>query len=263
VSATTPRARLVRANNPSPMTLDGTNTWVLVEPGETSAVVIDPGPDDAEHRSAVLAAVDAAGAARVALVLLTHGHADHAEGAAALAEITGAPVRAQAPEWCLGGDPLAAGLLEVGALRLDVVSTPGHTADSVCLVIDADAALLTGDTVLGAGSTVVARPDGELAAYLGSLRRLRELVDERHLRVVLPGHGPIVEDAGALLDAYLAHRIERLDQVKRAAATARTVDDVQRAVYGDVEPALQFAARWSLLAQLDYLREQGFAVPTD
>jgi glyoxylase-like metal-dependent hydrolase (beta-lactamase superfamily II) len=148
-------------------------------------------------------------------------------------------------------------------LRLDVVSTPGHTADSVCLVIDADAALLTGDTVLGAGSTVVARPDGELAAYLGSLRRLRELVDERHLRVVLPGHGPIVEDAGALLDAYLAHRIERLDQVKRAAATARTVDDVQRAVYGDVEPALQFAARWSLLAQLDYLREQGFAVPTD
>jgi glyoxylase-like metal-dependent hydrolase (beta-lactamase superfamily II) len=154
-------------------------------------------------------------------------------------------------------------VLTIGGLRIDVISTPGHTADSVCFVVPADAALLTGDTVLGAGSTVVARPDGQLAAYLASLRTLRALIDERHLRVVLPGHGPGVDDPAALLDAYLAHRIERLEQVRRAAATARDVDEVQRAVYGDVDPALQFAARWSLLAQLDYLRDSGLTVPSD
>lgn len=259
----TARARLIRANNPSPMTLDGTNTWVLVEPGDRRAVVIDPGPDDAEHRAAIMATVNAAGADDVALILLTHGHADHAEGAPVFAELTRAPVRAAAHALCRDAEPLAEGALHTGGLQLEVISTPGHTADSVCFVINADAALLTGDTILGKGSTVVAWPDGRLGDYLSTLQKLRAAVDERQLRVVLPGHGPVVDDPAALLDQYIRHRDERLAQVRAAAATAATVDDVLHAVYGDVEPTLQFAARWSLLAQLEYLRAEGVAVPSE
>jgi glyoxylase-like metal-dependent hydrolase (beta-lactamase superfamily II) len=269
----TPRTWLVRADNPSPMTLEGTNTWVLVEPGESEAVVIDPGPDDAGHRDAVMAAVAAAGASRVALVLLTHGHADHAGGALAFAEQAHAPIRAVAGDLCSTGQrPLvdgehiggALGSRRIaGALEIDAIATPGHSADSVCFLLGADAALLTGDTILGRGSTVVARPDGRLADYLETLHRLQTIVAERQLRVVLPGHGPTLDDAEATLETYLHHREERLDQVRAAVLNAGTVDDVLHSVYGDVDPAVMFAARWSLLAQLDYLRESGVSVPVD
>jgi len=253
------RVRLVRAPNPSPMTLDGTNTWVLTEPGRNLAVVVDPGPDDPAHAAAIGAAVSESGADAVGLVVLTHGHPDHAAGAAAFAARAGAPVRAAEPSLCAGGGPLTDGeRLVVAGLELDVVATPGHTADSVCLLLEAEHALVTGDTVLGAGSTVVARPDGELAAYLASLRRLRRLVDERGVRRVLPGHGPVRDDPQGVLDSYLAHREQRLDQVRAAiAAGARDVDGVLTVVYSDVEPGLREAARWSTLAQLDYLRGRG------
>ena len=261
----TARAFLVRANNPSPMTLEGTNTWVLVEPGGDQAIVVDPGPDDGRHRDAIMGAVEAAGANQVALIVLTHGHADHSEGAPALSQVAAAPVRAIAPMHCSQGQqPLSDGeRLRIGGLHLDVIATPGHTADSACFVIDADAALLTGDTILGSGSTVVARPDGVLADYLASLRRLHALVDERQLLAVLPGHGPVIDDPAAKIDAYLQHREERLQQVRAAAMTSDTVDEVLRVVYGDVVPELQFAARWSLLAQLDYLRDEGVSVPAE
>lgn len=261
----TMRAFLVRATNPSPMTLEGTNTWVLVEPGGREAVVVDPGPDDASHRDAVIAAVAAAGADQVAVIVLTHGHADHSEGASALAEQVNAPVRAASPAHCSPGQqPLSdREQLQIAGSHLDVIATPGHTADSVCIVIDADTALLTGDTILGRGSTVVAWPDGGLADYLATLHRLRALVDERQLRVVLPGHGPVVNDPAAKIDAYLQHREERLEQVRLAATGSGTVDEVLHAVYGDVVPELQFAARWSLLAQLDYLRDNGVSVPVE
>ena len=218
----TTRAWLVRADNPSPMTLDGTNTWVLVEPGGRRAVVVDPGPDDARHREAVMTAVAGAGANEIGLVLVTHGHRDHVDGAPSLAVHAVAPVRAAVAGLCSPGQrPLVDGeQVIVDDLRLEVVSTPGHTADSISFILDADHALLTGDTVLGHGSTVVARPDGRLAPYLTSLRRLRALVDERQLGVVLPGHGPAVDDPGALIDRYLAHRLERLEQVRDAARDA-------------------------------------------
>jgi glyoxylase-like metal-dependent hydrolase (beta-lactamase superfamily II) len=259
----TTRAFVVRASNHSPMTLEGTNTWVLVEPGDHQAIVVDPGPDDATHRDAVMAAVEAAGAKQVGLIVLTHGHADHAEGAPALSRRAAAPIRAIAPTYCSPGEqPLSDGeQLRIGGLQLDVIATPGHTADSTCFVVDADAALLTGDTILGSGSTVIARPDGGLADYLATLHRLRSLIVERQLRVVLPGHGPVVRDPAAKLDAYLQHREERLEQVRVALTASDTVDEVLQAVYGDVAPELQFAARWSLLAQLDYLRDAGVSVP--
>jgi glyoxylase-like metal-dependent hydrolase (beta-lactamase superfamily II) len=263
VAHPTSRTWLVRANNPSPMTLDGVNTWVLVEPGERQAVVVDPGPLDASHLDTVVATVSAAGARGVGLVLLTHGHADHAESADGFAARVNAPVRAAAAALCsIGEQPLSGGeLLRLGQLQIEVLATPGHTADSVCFVVGADAALLTGDTVLGQGSTVVAWPDGRLDDYLASLRALRTIAGERRLGVVLPGHGPAVDDPAALFERYLEHRERRLAQVRVAAATAGSVDEVLHAVYGDVEPALKFAARWSLLAQLDYLRDAGCTVP--
>lgn len=262
-SRPTTRATLVQAANSSLMTLDGTNTWVLVEPGGRAAVVVDPGPNEARHIEAILHAARATGATEIALVALTHGHADHAESAADFAAATGSSVRAAAAELCVGAAQLADGeSVEVAGIRIEVVATPGHTADSICLVLGDDRALLTGDTILGRGSTVVAHPDGRLADYLRTLEKLNQLVDERGLFVVLPGHGPVRRDPAALIGQYRAHREQRLGQVRAAIADgAHTVDALMRRVYGDVDPGLQHAARWSLLAQLDYLRENGDPAP--
>ncbi len=242
----TPYATVVLAPNPSPMTLEGTNTWVLRAPGETRSVVVDPGPDDPGH----LAAVAATGP--VSLILLTHGHADHAAGAAGLHTLTGAPVRAVDPAHRRGG---GAGLsdrevLAGGGLEVTVRTTPGHTADSVCLVVEDS--VLTGDTVLGRGTTVVAHPDGRLADYLGSLRGLIELGPRR----VLPGHGPELADIADVATAYLAHRMERLDQVRSAVEGHPgpvTAGDIVQTVYADLDPDLRWAAELSVRAQLDYL----------
>ena len=243
----TTRAHCVLAPNPGPMTLDGTNTWVLLEPGATDAVVVDPGPLVEHHLRAVLARVDALGA-RVALTVLTHRHPDHAEAAPRFAELTGSPVRAVGT----GHDDLGDGdLLGVGGLELRVVATPGHTSDSVSFALPADHALLTGDTVLGRGTTVVAHPDGVLGDYLESLRRLQELGD----RTVLPGHGPELPHAGLAAEQYLAHREQRLEQVRAAvAAGASTPEQVVETVYADVDRVLWPAATLSVRAQLAYLQ---------
>lgn len=247
------RARCVVAPNPGLMTLDGTNTWILREPGATRSVVIDPGPADAGHLGAV---ADIAG--EVAVVLLTHRHPDHSDGARDFADLVGCEVRAVDPALRLGSKGLTDGhVVKVDGLEIRVVSTPGHSSDSVSLVLSADRAVLTGDTVLGRGTTVVAHPDGELAPYLASLRRLRRLVGEYDLRRILPGHGPVLEDAGAVLEAYLTHREQRLDQVRAALAQGATeAADVVRRVYADVDPALWPAAELSVRAQLDYLHTE-------
>jgi glyoxylase-like metal-dependent hydrolase (beta-lactamase superfamily II) len=250
----TPRARCVLAPNPSPMTLEGTNTWVLHEPGAASAVVVDPGPSDVGHLAAVLAVVEGLGA-RVATILLTHGHLDHSGGAGRFAELTGAPVRALDPLHRIGSEGLAAGdTVRADGLELTVVPTPGHTADSLSFVLPADGALLTGDTVLGRGTTVVAHPDGRLDDYLDSLRRLGSMARDGVVATVLPGHGRSLDDASAVIEGYLTHREQRLQQVRAAvAAGARTPDAVVRAVYADVDRALWPAAELSVRAQLAYL----------
>jgi glyoxylase-like metal-dependent hydrolase (beta-lactamase superfamily II) len=275
------RAVCVLAANPGPMTLDGTNTWVLREPGSALAVVVDPGPDDVAHLDAIVAAV---GGARVPRILLTHGHPDHSEGARALAERLHASVAALDPVHRLGDEGLADGdVVEVGGLEVVVVATPGHTGDSLSFHLPADRALLTGDTVLGRGSTVVAHPDGRLGDYLSSLERLRALAESTDAQRVLPGHGPALARPVDAVTAYLRHREERLAQVRdalerlgaaasgasaaidapagtdwwhpRAHVEADLADQVVADVYADVPQAVWPAARLSVLAQLAYLRD--------
>jgi glyoxylase-like metal-dependent hydrolase (beta-lactamase superfamily II) len=247
----TPSASVVLAPNPGPMTLDGTNTWVLRAPGEQRCVVVDPGPLHEEH----LAAVAACGP--VDVVLLTHGHPDHSEGAARFAELTGAPVRALDPAHRLGDEGLIEGdVVATAGVELRVMHTPGHSSDSLSFVLHAPGeatAVLTGDTVLGRGTTVVAHPDGVLADYLHSLRRLQELADA----TVLPGHGPELASAGDAASSYLRHREERLEQVRAAVeGGAQTVRAVVEVAYADVDRVLWPAAELSVRAQLAYLRER-------
>jgi glyoxylase-like metal-dependent hydrolase (beta-lactamase superfamily II) len=233
------------------MTLDGTNTYVLAEPGALQTVVVDPGPSG-PHLDAVRQVAEAGGR-RVALLVLTHGHADHAQGAPALAAAVGAPVLAADPRH---GAPLQQRVHEVAGLRLDVVPTPGHTADSVCLLLPDERALLSGDTLLGRGTTVVAHPDGRLSDYLASLARLEALAASG--LTLLPGHGPAGRDVAALVREYRAHRAERLEQVVAAVRRgARDTDGVVADVYADVPTVLWPAARLSVRAQLDHLVDEG------
>ncbi|SDM31840.1 MBL fold metallo-hydrolase [Streptomyces wuyuanensis] len=254
----TARAINVLAPNPSAMTLDGTNTWIVAEPDSDLAVVIDPGPLDDVHLRNVVATAEEAGK-RIALTLLTHGHPDHAEGAGRFAELTGTKVRALDPALRLGDEGLAAGdVIRTGDLELRVVPTPGHTADSLCFHLPADRAVLTGDTILGRGTTVVAHPDGRLGDYLDSLRRLRSLTVDDGVHTVLPGHGPVLEDAQGAVEFYLAHRANRLAQVETAVENGhRSAADVVAHVYADVDRSLWPAAELSVRAQLEYLREHG------
>jgi glyoxylase-like metal-dependent hydrolase (beta-lactamase superfamily II) len=236
---------LLRAPNPGPMTLDGTNTWLLRASPAGPAVVIDPGPLHDRHLA------DIADRTPVHTILVTHGHHDHVEGAAKLSRLLGGvPVRAADPRHCVNAEPLTPGVLTEAGLEIEVLATPGHTGDSVCF--RTQDALFSGDTILGRGTTVVAWPDGDLGAYLASLERLTA-----YPSLLLPGHGPVLPDCAAAARAYLAHRRERLDQVRAAmAAGARTPEAVVRAVYPDIDPAVRFAAEWSARAQLEFLRRE-------
>lgn len=242
-------ATLVRADNPGPMTLEGTNSWVLR--GDAGVVVVDPGPALPSHLDQL------ASYGTVVLVLLTHGHPDHAESVAEFAARVGAPVAARDPLLCRGFEQLQAGdRLELPGLPpVAVLLTPGHTSDSVCfLVDDGEPALLTGDTLLGRGSTMVAYPDGGIADYLASLGWIARGCPPS--TVLLPGHGPAGGPVLAAVDQALAHRADRLDQVRRAlSGGARTAEDVVAVVYADVDPGLWPAAEQTVRAQLAYLTE--------
>jgi glyoxylase-like metal-dependent hydrolase (beta-lactamase superfamily II) len=253
------RARCLLAPNPGLMTLDGTNTWVLREPGSSRSVVVDPGPIEDGHVDRV---DDEAG--DVALVLLTHHHFDHSETAVDLATRKGCPVRALDPAYCHQADPLADDeVIDVDGLRLQVVLTPGHTEDSVSLLLPAERTLLTGDMVLGRGTTVIAWPDGNLGSYFESIGRMRDLAASGAVETLWPAHGPVLDDALGVLDYYLVHRRQRLAQVEDA-LTQLGIDvpdpddetlprQVVEIVYQDVDESLWGAAEWSVRAQLAYL----------
>ncbi|BEP12880.1 MBL fold metallo-hydrolase [Acidothermaceae bacterium B102] len=243
-----PYATLVRADNPGPMTLEGTNSWVLR--GDAGVVVVDPGPALPGHLDQLTSY------GRVLLVLLTHGHADHAASASELSDRVDAPVAALDPLLCRRSESFHdRDRLDVPGLPpLTVLATPGHTGDSVCFEVDG--ALVTGDTLLGRGSTMVGHPDGRLDDYFATLRliALRATADT----VLLPGHGPAGGNVLEAVDRALAHRVERLEQVRRAVnAGATTADSVVEQVYAGVEPGLLPAALATVRAQLAYLVAEG------
>jgi glyoxylase-like metal-dependent hydrolase (beta-lactamase superfamily II) len=247
-------ASVLTAPNPGPMTLDGTNSYVLRFPGWESCVVVDPGPADEGHLRALAAE------GPVELVLVTHWHRDHTDGIDRLVELTGAPVRAALPEHCRGADPLTDGeVVRAAGLEIRVVATPGHTADSLCFFLPEDGprgAVLTGDTVLGRGTTSLGYPDGTLADFFATLDRLEEFGSAPGLSA----HGPLVPDLSATARFYRGHRLERLDQV-RTALTALggpgsgepPVSAVADLVYADIEPSKRPAVEHGVAAQLHFL----------
>jgi len=228
---------LVRAANPSPFTLDGTNTWIA---GRDPAWVVDPGPSLPEHLDAVAAAVAERGGAGG--IALTHDHLDHAEGLAALRARLGDPPVGRMPP--LGdGDTFG---------PFTAYHVPGHAADH--LVFVADGLAFTGDAVLGAGSVFIAPGGGGMGEYLDGLRRLRALGLER----ILPGHGPVVDDPDARLDEYVAHRLERERRIVAALdAGLRDEDELVAAAWDSVPEGLRLPARWTLQAHLEKLRAEG------
>lgn len=223
----------VRAANPSPLTLDGTNTYVA------AGWVVDPGPDDERHLVAVLAAAGG----RIDGIVLTHLHSDHAEGAGRLSAMAGGvPVRHPG-----GGDDPG---------PFEAVPSPGHSPDSVCLVHER--LCFTGDTVLGEGSVFIPADGGGLAGYLAALERLRRL----ELDAILPGHGPVVWDPAERLAYYIEHRLERERKVLAALeAGARSTDEILDSAWDDAPidtvPMLRAAAAATLEAHLDKLRAEG------
>jgi glyoxylase-like metal-dependent hydrolase (beta-lactamase superfamily II) len=245
-------SQFILAPNPGPMSLEGTNSYVLGPAEGGAAVVVDPGPLDEGHLQAI------AGTGPVELILVTHRHADHTAGSARLHQLTGAPVRAADPGHCHGGGaPLQDGAaIRAAGLDIRVLATPGHTSDSVCFHLPDDGpqgAVLTGDTILGSGTTMLDYPDGTLGDYLGTLDRLEALGPA----TVLPAHGPVLPSLESIVRSYRAHRQERLGQIRAALdrlGRDASVSDVADAVYSDVGPSVRRAAEMSVAAQLDYLR---------
>jgi glyoxylase-like metal-dependent hydrolase (beta-lactamase superfamily II) len=254
-----PLVTRVLAPNPSPMTLDGTNTYLVGAPGSGQAVLVDPGPDDAAHLAAVEAAL-AARDARCVAVLVTHHHGDHAEAALPWGARFGAQVAAAGASVAgPGGRVLEPGeRLRLAGTTVDVVATPGHTADHLAFRLESGA-VLVGDHVLGRGTSVVTHPEGDVVAYLESLRRVQDLGPS----ALYCGHGPeLTEDPGAVLAFYLAHRAYRESQLLAALAGGpRSVDELVTVVYAEVPREVWPAAAQSTRATLVKLRTEGRVVP--
>jgi glyoxylase-like metal-dependent hydrolase (beta-lactamase superfamily II) len=250
-----PRVGRLRANNPSPMTLDGTNGYV-VRVGPQALVAIDPGPVDDAQRAAFVAAARDAGARYVA-ILVTHGHPDHAPGAAPLAAATGAPVLAHPAAIFPHDRALADGeVLRFEDTSFTILHAPGHARDHLIFVLDDERALFTGDVVAGTGFMVIAPPHGEMRTYQTTLRRLRaEYGDATSL---YGGHGPEVRDVRAKLDEYIAHREMRERQILAVLATApATIPSLVGEIYAQTDKRLWPAAGRQVLAYLIALEREG------
>lgn len=245
--------------NPGPMTLDGTNSWILSNPGSPEAVVIDSGPLDEGHLQAVLDRVVARGQ-RVGLALLTHWHEDHTGSAERFAELTGAPVRGAGR-----GQAFTDGeVIGVEGIELQALLTPGHTRDSVSFFVYSAAAgeselegIITGDTIAGRHTTMISETDGDLGDYLDSLTLLEEQGEGVRL---LPGHGPEGDDVSEFARKYLERRTQRLEQIREVIREHGVDADINTfvdAIYDDVDPVLRGAAEQSTRVALRYIRNQG------
>lgn len=240
------KVRTLVAPNPGPYTLDGTRTYVLGD-----SVVIDPGPEIGVHVEAILAAAPA-----LASIFVTHRHRDHAPAAGSLRARTGAKLYAPASVVPVPDHSLRDGeVFPLAGTTLEAIATPGHTGEHFCF-LTSEGDLFTGDTVLGEGTTTIFLPDGDMTAYLASLRRLRERTPRR----IYPGHGPVREDAVALLDHYVAHRLSREGEiVAQLAVGAGDIPDLRRRIYPDLHPALHRAAELQIEAHLEKLAREGRA----
>ena len=270
---TGPHTASLTVQNPGAMTLTGTNTYVIGLLGEqwppqrwdgtrrdgapggavANVVVVDPGPEDEEHLRAL------AEVGEVQLILLTHRHEDHSGGARLLHELTGAPVRAWDEALCIGAPPLHDGeVITVSEVETTVLHTPGHTSDSVCLVVGADSSILTGDMILGSGTTMLDYPDGDLEDYLDSMRELIQLGD----LIVLPAHGSFGAELESVAEHLLEHRLDRVHELRHLIQAtdddlAPSATGLTAQVYGDVPEEVRPSALKTLKAQLAYLAELG------
>jgi glyoxylase-like metal-dependent hydrolase (beta-lactamase superfamily II) len=261
-----PGVRRITAKNPGPFTFQGTNTFLI---GEDDLAVLDPGPDDAAHVEALLCAI---GAARVAHILVSHAHRDHASAARMLQERTGAPILAAAarrPTANPGDTRLDAGrdvdfaadevlddggLVLGGGYRLEAITTPGHASDHLAFALTGTGILFSGDHVMGWATTVVAPPDGSMRDYMASLDRLLGRPEDFYL----PAHGGEIRDARSYVRALRAHRKMRERAIlERLARGDRTVADMVPQIYSGLDPRLHAAAALSTLAHLEDLTERG------
>jgi len=234
--------RSITAPNPGPYTLDGTRTYLIDD-----AIVIDPGPDIASHVDAIASAMPS-----LRTIFITHRHGDHAPAAVPLKQRTNA--RIVAPRGVLDEtDTIVSGGETIEGL--EVIATPGHTSEHVCY-LTAAGDLFTGDTILGFGTTAIFPPDGNMRDYIASLRLLRAREPKR----IWPAHGPTRDDAVALIDEYIAHRLQRERQVIEALrAGAYTTAEIRQIIYPDLDPRLARAAEIQITAHLEKLKEEGLA----
>lgn len=248
--ALSPMVRRIIAPNPGVMTGPGTNTYLV---GIDEVAVIDPGPDDADHLDAILGC----GGDRIRWVVLTHHHADHAPGAKALCERTGAELLAFARRDGVRPDRLLADgdRIEATEFRLRAIHTPGHSSDHLCYLLEEERLLFTGDHVMEGSTVVIKPPDGDMGAYLASLGKIRSF----RLRAIAPGHGRIIDKPAEAIDWYVAHRLKREERVFEALSNARTatVDQLVPVVYADVPDDRFPMARLSLHAHLLKLAADG------
>jgi len=256
-SALSPMVRRIVAHNPGMMTGPGTNTYLV---GIDEIAVIDPGPGDAAH----LDAIAGCGGDRIRWILLTHTHEDHSPGAVGLKRRTGAEILAFGPgegrgKVRLDGTLADGAVIEATEFHLTALHTPGHASNHLCYLLNEERTLFTGDHIMQGSTVVIGPPDGDMAAYLASLERLKTI--RPRLKAIAPGHGHVIEDPMAVVDEYIEHRLARekqvLDVLRRRGTTtiAQIVDDV----YTDVAPELHPVAQKSVWAHLRKLADDGEA----
>ena len=257
-----PLVRRMRAPNPSAMTGSGTNTY-LVGTGEVA--VIDPGPEDPAHIAAI---VEATGREQVRWVLLTHTHSDHAPAAPRLARETGAQILAYSgrqgmvtPHRTIGeGELLKGGQPSGGRFTLEALHTPGHASNHLSFFLKEEHALFSGDLIMSGSTIVIAPPDGDMAAYLRSLARLKQLPLAR----IYPGHGDVIDTPEAVIDEYIRHRLGRERQVLAALRDGpRRIADMVPRIYPGLPGALGPMAAMSVYAHLLKLKTEGKVTGTD
>jgi glyoxylase-like metal-dependent hydrolase (beta-lactamase superfamily II) len=256
-SALSPMVRRIVAHNPGMMTGPGTNTYLV---GIDEIAVIDPGPGDATH----LDAIAGCGGDRIRWILLTHTHEDHSPGAVGLKKRTGAEILAFGPgegrgKLRLDGTLSDGAVIEATEFHLTALHTPGHASNHLCYLLNEERTLFTGDHIMQGSTVVIGPPDGDMAAYLASLERLKTI--RPRLKAIAPGHGHVIEDPMAVVDEYIEHRLARekqvLDVLRRRGTT--TVAQIVEDVYTDVAPELHPVAQKSVWAHLRKLADDGEA----